>query len=126
MGTCCILDVCEECPECSCARDSWPSLDEIDDILEAPQGREDPEMVELIEQDCADDEDNAREAFLCLPDMVRDIRHLEDDDLGLILPQFAGEGSDVDDDYDYDVDIGKTFFHNEVENTITFCGNDPE
>ena len=46
------------------------------------------------------------------------------DDLGLILPQFAGEGSDVDDDYD--MDIGKTFFHNEVENTITFCGNYPE
>ena len=120
---CCVLNICELCPECTCARDDiWPSLDEIDDMLEAPQSREDPEMVDLIEQECADDEDSAREAFLCLPDMMRDIRQLEDDDLGLILPQFAGEGSDMDDD----MEIGKTFFHNEVENTITFCGNDPE
>ena len=117
---CCVLNICEECPQCTCAHeDIYPSLDEIDEMLEAPQSFEDQDMVDLIEQECAEDEDSAREAFECLPDMLLDI---ENDNLGWALPQFPGNESDIDDN----IEIGPTFFHNDMENTITFCGNDPE
>jgi len=116
---CCILKICDVCPDCSCANfDLLPSLDEIDDMLEAPQSIEDQEMVNLIEESCAEDEDYANEAFECLPDMLRDI---EMDNLGWAVPQFPSNESDID-----DVEISPTFFHNDMENTITLCGNDPK
>ena len=117
---CCILKICEECPQCSCAHfDIYPSLDEIDEMLEAPQSIEDQDMVDLIEAECAEDEDSAREAFECLPDMLLDI---ENENLGWAVPQFPSNESDIDDN----IEISPTFFHNDMENTITFCGNDPE
>ena len=115
---CCALKICDECPACSCANfDIMPSLDEIDDMLECPQSIEDPDMVNLIEESCQDDEDYANEAFECLPDLQRDI---EMGNLGWAEPRFPSQDIDIN-----EVDISPTFFHNDMDNSVTLCGNDP-
>ena len=113
---CCPLNMCKSCPECSCYNNSWPTLADMDSLLDAPQIREDPEMVDLIEEATADEEASANDAFCALPDMMEDMRRVEDE---AGLPHTFGELSD-----DFDVDIGPTFFHDEYANTVTECGND--
>ena len=73
-------------------------------------------MVDLIEEATAEEEASANDAFCAIPNMMQDMRRVEDD---AGLPHTFGELSD-----DFDVDIGPTFFHDEYENTVTECGND--
>ena len=47
-------------------------------------------------------------------------RDIEMGNLGWAVSQFPSQESDIN-----EVEISPTFFHNDMDNTVTLCGNDP-